>query len=187
MVLGLSHRTIAFHPPWFVERPSRPRRSVRTRLARTWRTSWWVFFHWRLGIPSSQSREIPWISNLKPLEIPLWSLERKNMQWTNYQHAVSYIWSSSFVMPFYSFVAGFACWILPLIHLSHVLNVLHPGTKWGNAYAIAYVLLMHAPVLLTHISCLARSYTHHSTPHPYKGFFFLKMNRKVFCTWLILS
>ena len=28
--------------------------------------------------------------------------------------------------------------------LSHILNVLHPGTKSGNAYAIAYVLLPRA-------------------------------------------
>ena len=39
---------------------------------------------------------------------------------------------------------------LSLPQMSHVQNVLHPGTKEGNAYAIAYVLL-------TRISCLARS------------------------------
>jgi len=44
-----------------------------------------------------------------------------------------------------------------LPQMSHVQNVLHPGTKEGNAYAIAYVLLTRAQVLLTRISCLARS------------------------------
>ena len=42
-------------------------------------------------------------------------------------------------------------------HQSHVLNVLHPGTKQGNAYAIAYVLLTCTQVLLTRISCLTWS------------------------------
>ena len=41
--------------------------------------------------------------------------------------------------------------------LSHVLNVLHPGTKQGNAYTIAYVLRTRTQVLLTRISCLTRS------------------------------
>ena len=45
---------------------------------------------------------------------------------------------------------------LSLPQMSHVQNVLHPGTKEGNAYAIAYVLLTRAQVLLTRISCLAR-------------------------------
>jgi hypothetical protein len=60
-------------------------------------------------------------------------------------------------------------------NLSHVLNDLHPGTKKGNAYAIAYVLLTRAQVLLTRISFLTRSLrwltrtTVLLTPHPYKG------------------
>ena len=60
-------------------------------------------------------------------------------------------------------------------HMSHVINVLHLGTKYGNAYAIAYVLLTRAQVLLTRISFLTRSLrwltrtTVLLTPHPYKG------------------
>ena len=38
------------------------------------------------------------------------------------------------------------------------LNVLYSGTKYGNAYAIACLLLTHALVLLTRISCLTMSY-----------------------------
>ena len=59
--------------------------------------------------------------------------------------------------------------------MSRVLNVLHPGTKSGNAWAIAYVLLTRAQVLLTRISCLTRSLrwltrtTVLLTPQPYKG------------------
>ena len=63
-----------------------------------------------------------------------------------------------------------------LIQVSHVLNVLHLGTKYkGNAYAIAYVLLTRAQVLLTRISFLMLSLrwltrtTVLLTPRPYKG------------------
>ena len=59
--------------------------------------------------------------------------------------------------------------------LSHVLNVLHPGTRKGNAYAIAHLLPTHAQVLPMRISCLTRSLRCLTrtavllTPHPYKG------------------
>ena len=59
--------------------------------------------------------------------------------------------------------------------MSHALNVLHPGTKKGNAYAIAYVLLTRAQVLLTRISFLTRSLrwltctTVLLTPNPTRG------------------
>ena len=38
--------------------------------------------------------------------------------------------------------------------MSHVLNVLNPGTEKGNAYAGAHVFLMRKQVLLMRISCV---------------------------------
>jgi hypothetical protein len=49
---------------------------------------------------------------------------------------------------------------------SHVLNVLHPGTKQGNAYAIAYVFsYAHTSFAYAHILSyaeLALAYAHQS-------------------------
>ena len=63
-------------------------------------------------------------------------------------------------------------------HQSHVLNVLHPGTKQGNAYAIAIHCLrfayLHTSFAYAHILSyveLTLAYAHHCfpTPHPSKG------------------
>ena len=75
-------------------------------------------------------------------------------------------------------------------NLSHVLK--HPHTKKGNAYAIAYVLLPRAQVLLTRICCLTRSlrrayaeltlaYAHHSFAYatPLQGAPLLDMDTRV--------
>ena len=59
------------------------------------------------------------------------------------------------------------------VNVSHVLNVLHPGT--GNVYAIVYVLLTRAQVCLRAYFVLRRSLrsltrtTALLTPHPDKG------------------
>ena len=105
------------HLPWFLEHPSRPRRSVPTRLARTWRTSWWTGLFSLLGDWGFYIRNLE-----KTHEYPIWSETTRNslMKFWKEKHAMNKLSASCQLHRnvFFRHPLLFICWGVRMLDFS---------------------------------------------------------------------